>query len=95
MANMNLGVADCSQGDFSKAIEYHEHRLAKVMEVGDFTRESWAYANLGTSHMYLNESNKAVAYFEAQKAWAADAALNMGVALTIHVRAARQGHPHR
>jgi hypothetical protein len=59
-----------------------------------------AYANLGTGHMYLNEYDKAVAYFEAQHAMAislklarmqSDAALNMGVALTLHVRAARQG----
>jgi tetratricopeptide (TPR) repeat protein len=69
VANINLGVAYGSQGDFSKAIEYHEHRLANVKEVGDFTRESWAYANIGTGHMHLNESDKAVAYFEAQNAW--------------------------
>ena len=50
--------------------------------------------------MHLNESVKAVAYFEAQHALAtslklahaqSDAALNMGVALTLHVLAARQG----
>ena len=50
--------------------------------------------------MHLNEYVKAVAYFEAQHAMAmslklahiqSDAALNMGVALTLDVRAARQG----
>ena len=55
--------------------------------------------NLGTCHMHVNEYVKAVAYFEAQHALAtslklaharSDAAFNMGVALTLHVRAARQ-----
>jgi hypothetical protein len=50
--------------------------------------------------MHLIEYDKAVAYFKAQHALAmslklahvqSDAALNMGVALTLHVRAARQG----
>jgi hypothetical protein len=59
-----------------------------------------AYANIGTGHMHLNEYVKAVAYFEAQHALAtslklahvqSDAALKMGVALTLLVRAARQG----
>jgi hypothetical protein len=67
--------------------------------VGDRAGEGIAYANLGTGHMHLNEYVKAVAYFEAQHALAtslklahvqSDAALNMGVALTLHVRAARQ-----
>jgi hypothetical protein len=58
------------------------------------------YGNLGTGHMYLNEHVKAVACFEEQHAMAislklahmqSHAALNMGVALTLHVRAARQG----
>ena len=52
--------------------------------------------------MYLNDFVKAVSNFEAQHAMAislklahvqSDAALNMGVALTLHVRAARQGSP--
>ena len=50
--------------------------------------------------MYLNEYVKAVAYFEVQHVMATSlklaheqskAALNMGVALTLGVRAARQG----
>jgi hypothetical protein len=50
--------------------------------------------------MHLNERVKAVAYFEAQHVMAtslklaheqSNAALNMGVALTLGVRAARQG----
>jgi len=69
--------------------------------VGDRAGEVMAHANLGTGHMHLNEYVKAVAYFEAQHVMAtslklahmqSEAALNMGVALTLRVRAAGQGH---
>ena len=78
-----------SQGDFSKAIEYHKQCLAIAKEVGDRVGEGRACGNLGTCHMHLNEYVKAVAYFEAQHALAtslklahgqSQAALNMGVA---------------
>jgi hypothetical protein len=61
-----------------------------------------AHGNLGTCHMHSNELDKAVDYFKEQRALAislklahvqSDAALNMGVALTLHVRAGRQGPP--
>jgi tetratricopeptide (TPR) repeat protein len=99
-AYANLGNAYRSQGDISKAIEYHAHHLTIAKEVGDRAGEGAAYGNLGTCHMHLNEYVKAVAYFEAQHALAislklahvqSDVALNMGLALTLHVRAARQG----
>ena len=99
-AYANLGNAYQSQGDFNKAIEYHTLGLAIAKEVGDRAGEGGAYGNLGTCHMHLNECDKAVAYFEAQHALAislklarmqSHAALNMGVALTLDVRAARQG----
>jgi hypothetical protein len=69
------------------------------MEVDDRAGEGRAYGNLGTCHLYLNEYVKAVAYFEAQHALATSLklahmqslALNMGVALTLDVRVARQG----
>jgi hypothetical protein len=76
------------------------HHLTIAKEVGDRAGEGAAYRNLGTCHMHLNEYVKAVAYFEAQYALAislklahvqSDVALNMGLALTLHVRAARQG----
>ena len=57
-----------SQGDFSKAIEYHAQHLAIAKEVGDRAGEVRAYGNLGTCHMHLTEYVKAVAYFEAQHA---------------------------
>jgi len=89
-----------SQGDFSKAIELHGQDLAIAKEVGYRAGEGRAYGNLGTCHLHMNEYVKAVAYFEAQHVMATSlqlahvqshAALNMGVALTLGVRAARQG----
>jgi len=99
-AYANLGNAYQSQGDFSKAIKYHGQHLTIAKEVGDRAGEGMANGNLGTCHMHLNEYDKAVAYFEAQHALAtllklahgqSDAAIDMGVALTLVVRAARQG----
>ena len=96
----NLGSAYLSQGDFSKAIAYYTQNLAIAKEVGDRAGEGWANANLGTCHMHLNEYVRAVAYFEAQHDMATSlqlvhqqsaSALNMGVSLTLRVRAARQG----
>ena len=96
----NLGNAYQSQGDFSKAIEYHTMDLAIAKEVGDLAGEGRANGKLGTCHMHLNEYVKAVAYFEAQPAMATSlklahvqseaAMINMGVALTLQVRAGRQ-----
>ena len=100
-AYANLGNAYQSQGDFNKAIEYHTLHLAIAKEVGDRAGEGQAYGHLGTCHMHLNECVKAVSYFEAQHVMATSlklahvqsaAALNMGVALTLRVRAAGQGH---
>jgi tetratricopeptide (TPR) repeat protein len=96
----NLGNAYHSLGDFAKAIDYHAQHLEIAKELGDRGGEGRAYANLGTCHMHLKEYVRALAYFEAQHSLAtslklahvqSDAALNMGVALTLHVRAARQG----
>jgi hypothetical protein len=42
-AYANLGIAYKLQGDFSKAIEYHTHRLAVAKEVGDRAGEGRAY----------------------------------------------------
>jgi len=99
-AYRGLGNAYQSQGDSAKAIAYHAQCLAMAKEVGDRLGEGRAYANLGTCHMRLIEYVKAVAYFEAQHVMAtslklahvqSDAALNMGVSLTLRVRATRQG----
>jgi hypothetical protein len=49
----NLGCAYESQGDFSKAIEYHTQHLAIAKEVGDRAGEGTAYGNLGTCHKHL------------------------------------------
>ena len=96
-----LGIANKSLGDFPKAIEHHTQWLGIAQEMGDRAGEGKAYGNLGTCHMHLNEYVKAVAYFEAQHDMETSlklakvqsyAALNMGVALTLRVRAAGQGH---
>ena len=96
----SLGIVYCEQGDYAKTIEHHGQHLAIAKEVGDRAGEGVAYNNLGTCHMHLNEYVKAVAYFEAQHALAtslklahgqSQAALNMGVALTLCLRTARQG----
>ena len=95
-AHANLGNAYGSHGDFSKAIEHHAQHLSIAKEVGDWAGEGKAHGNLGTCHMYLNEYVKAVAYHKAQHALVislklahlqSHAALNMGVALTLHVLA--------
>jgi tetratricopeptide (TPR) repeat protein len=95
----NLGIAHGSMGDFSEAFEYQTQRLAIVKEVGDHPGEGSASGILGTGHMRLNKYDKVVAYFEEQHALAlslkhahvqSNAALNMGVALILHVRATRQ-----
>jgi len=100
MAYGNMGNAYYSLGDFGKAIEYHAQDLAIAKEVGDRAGEGMAYANLGTNHMCLNEYVRALACFEAQHAMAislkltrmqSDAALNIGVTLTLEIRAARKG----
>ena len=99
-AHGNLGNAYRSMGEHSKAVEYHTQCLAIATEVGDRAGEGASYGNLGTDHMYLKEYVKAVAYHRAHHDLAtslklalvqSDAALNMGVALTLHVRADRQG----
>ena len=96
----NLGNAYGLQEDFSKAIEHHAQQQAIAMEAGDRAGGGIAYGTLGNCFMHLNEYVKAVAYFEEQHALAmslkiarmqSDAALNMGVALTLDVRAGRQG----
>jgi tetratricopeptide (TPR) repeat protein len=95
----NLGNAYQSHADFSKAIKYHTQSLAIAKEVGDRAGEVRAYGSLGPCHMYLNEYDKAVAHHKTRHALAtsmklarvqSDAAMDMGVVLTLHVRAVRQ-----
>ena len=99
-AHANLGIAYDSQGGHAKAIHYHGQPLAIAKELGDRAGEGRAYGCLGNCHMHLNEYVKAVAYLKAQHALAISlklahmqsrATLNMGVALALHARAARQG----
>jgi tetratricopeptide (TPR) repeat protein len=99
-AHGNLGNAYRSMGDYSKAVEYHTQCLAIAKEVGDRAGEGTSFGNLGTDHMYLKEYVKAVAYHQACHDLATSlklallqshAALNIGVALALGIRAARQG----
>jgi tetratricopeptide (TPR) repeat protein len=96
----NLGNAFMSLGDYSKAIAYHAQGLAIAKEVGDRAEEGRAHGHLGTCHMYLNEYVKAVAYFEAHHAMAislklahkqSQAAMKLGLVLTLQVKAASKG----
>jgi tetratricopeptide (TPR) repeat protein len=58
----NLGNAYRSQGDYTKAIEYHTQRLAIAKEVGDRAGEGTAYANLGIAYRSLGDFSKAIEY---------------------------------
>ena len=88
----NLGCAYQTKG----AIQHYTQDPAIAKEEGDRAGEGRALGNLGTCHMYLNDFVKAVAHRKEQHALAislklahvqSDAALNMGVALTLHVLA--------
>ena len=53
-----------SQGDFRKAIEYHE-KLSKIaIEIGDRAGEGGAYGNLGNAYERLGDFRKAMEYHE-------------------------------
>jgi tetratricopeptide (TPR) repeat protein len=58
----NLGCAYQSQGDFSKAIQYHGQHLAIAKEVGGRAGEGRACANLGIAYQSLGALSKAIAY---------------------------------
>ena len=53
----NLGIAYGSQGDLSKAIEYH---MAIAKEVGDRAEEGAAFGNLGIAFRNLGNFFKAL-----------------------------------
>ena len=54
----NLGVAYNSQGDFRKAIEYHEKELKIVIEIGNRAGEGQAYGSLGNACNSLGDFRK-------------------------------------
>ena len=56
------GNAYQSQGDFSKAIEYHAQDLAIAKEVGERAGEGQAYANLGNAYFSQGDFSKAIQY---------------------------------
>jgi tetratricopeptide (TPR) repeat protein len=96
----NLGNAYWLHGDFSEAIEHHTHGLTIAQEVGNRAGEGLTCNNLGICHMHLGEYVKAAACHKAQHAMGIElglahmqsqAAMGMGVALRLHVRAVRKG----
>ena len=49
----NLGNAYQPQGDYRKAIEYHEKGLKAAIEIGDRGGEGTGYGNLGNAYYSL------------------------------------------
>jgi tetratricopeptide (TPR) repeat protein len=99
-AYAGLGNAYQSVGKFDIAIQYHTQHLAIVKEVEDRAGESKAYGNLGACQCQIGEYVKAFDYHETQHALATElglahvrteAALCMGLALRLEVRANRRG----
>ncbi|XP_044170137.1 tetratricopeptide repeat protein 28-like [Acropora millepora] len=53
-----------AEGDFRKAIEYHEKHLKIAREVGDRVGEGNAYGSLGNAYRSLGDFRKAIEYHE-------------------------------
>ena len=51
-------------GEYRKAIEYHEKRLAIALEVEDRAGQGKAYGNLGNAYLSLGEYRKAIGLYE-------------------------------
>ena len=62
-AYSNLGNAYLSQGDFRKAIEYHEKDLKIAIAIGDRAGEGGAYRNIGSGYFSLGQFDIAVGNF--------------------------------
>jgi tetratricopeptide (TPR) repeat protein len=58
----NLGNAYRSQGDVTKAIEYHTQHLAIAKEVGDRAGEGITYGNIGCAYRSQGDFGKAIEY---------------------------------
>ena len=62
----NLGMEYYSNGDFRKALEYHQLHLDISKEVGEKEGEGRAYGNLGIACISLGQFRKAIEYHELQ-----------------------------
>ena len=63
-AYRSLGNIYFLQGDFRKAIEYHEYHLKIAKEIGDWAGEGGTYGNLGNAYFLLGDIRKAIEYHE-------------------------------
>jgi tetratricopeptide (TPR) repeat protein len=68
----NLGLANYSLSDFSKAIEYYEQSLAIAREIGDRMDEDNALSNLGLAYHNLGKYRKAIEFHEQSLAVACE-----------------------
>ena len=95
----NLGICYFSTGDFVRAREMHEQHRAMAEELGDRAGVATACKNLGNCMSSTGEHMKAISYFKTQYAIAeelelkgmrSNAALDMGVAMRLHIREDRR-----
>ena len=96
----NLGNCYYSTGDYARALELQEQRRAIAEEIGDRQGVAGACGNIGKCWLNKGDYGKAIWYFTQQSDMAKeiqvvpeqeDAALCMGVALRLEVRANVRG----
>jgi tetratricopeptide (TPR) repeat protein len=96
----NLGLCDYRTGDYGRARELHEQCKAISEALGDRAGVAWACGNLGNCGLNTGDYGRAISYFTEQHAIAkeiqvvhgqAKAALGVGVALRLEVRANVRG----
>ena len=96
----NLGNCYDSTGDYGRARELHEQDRAICEALGDRAGVAAACGNLGDCCLNTGDYGRAISYFTEQYNMAkelqvgtgqADAALGMGVALRLEVRASVRG----
>jgi tetratricopeptide (TPR) repeat protein len=96
----NLGICYYSAGDYGRARELHEQQRAMAEALGDRAGVATACANHGQCCLNMGDYRRAISYFTQQYNMAklmqvekleADAALGMGVALRLEVRANVRG----
>ena len=95
----HLGECYFATGDYGRARELYEQTRAMAEALGDRAGVATACANLGNCYIRTSEYGIALTFYKSQHAIAtelkighvqADAALRIGVALRLHIRADRQ-----
>ena len=96
----NLGNCHSSMGGYARALELHEQDKLICEELGDRAGVADACGNLGECSLNTGDYARAISHFTQQHALAqkmnicseqADAALGVGVALRLEVRASAPG----